>query len=103
MKRKESKSEKRGTATRTQRALARGFLLALGAAMVMVFAPAQSAQGAAGQQVRAGQRLFVVEAMKMEHTVTAPVDGTVTEINVQKGQSVGLDEQLAVVTAREEA
>lgn len=57
----------------------------------------------AGQQVRAGQRLFVVEAMKMEHTVTAPVDGTVTEINVQKGQSVGLDEQLAVVTAREEA
>ena len=59
MKRKESKSEKRGTATRTQRTLARGFLLALGAAMVMVFAPAQSAQGAAGQQVRAGVRSLI--------------------------------------------
>ncbi|GAA2819095.1 acetyl-CoA carboxylase biotin carboxylase subunit [Saccharopolyspora taberi] len=56
-----------------------------------------------GQQVRSGQTLFVVEAMKMEHTITAPVDGVVTEVNVRKGQSVGLDQPLAVVAAAQES
>ncbi|MBA8827209.1 acetyl-CoA/propionyl-CoA carboxylase biotin carboxyl carrier protein [Saccharopolyspora lacisalsi] len=54
---------------------------------------------ATGQRVRSGQALFVVEAMKMEHTITTPVDGTVTEVNAHKGQSVALDQVLAVVTA----
>ena len=54
---------------------------------------------ATGQRVHAGQALFVVEAMKMEHTITTPVDGTVTEVNAHKGQSVDLDQVLAVVTA----
>ncbi|WP_374727474.1 ATP-binding protein [Haloactinomyces albus] len=52
-----------------------------------------------GQQVQAGQALFVVEAMKMEHTITASVDGTVTEVHVTKGQSVDLDQALAVLSA----
>ena len=56
-----------------------------------------------GQQVRSGQRLFVVEAMKMEHTVTAQIDGTVTEVHARRGQSVGLDQPLAVLTAEGEA
>ncbi|RCW46979.1 acetyl-CoA/propionyl-CoA carboxylase biotin carboxyl carrier protein [Halopolyspora algeriensis] len=51
-----------------------------------------------GQQVRVGQTLFVVEAMKMEHTITASVDGTVTEVHATKGQSVGLDQTLAVLS-----
>ncbi|TWF94854.1 acetyl-CoA carboxylase biotin carboxylase subunit [Saccharopolyspora dendranthemae] len=55
-----------------------------------------------GQQVRSGQRLFVVEAMKMEHTVTAQIDGTVTEVHARRGQSVGLDQPLAVLTAEGE-
>lgn len=55
-----------------------------------------------GQRVNAGQALFVVEAMKMEHTVAAPFDGIVTEVRAHKGQSVGLDEALAVLTAAEE-
>jgi acetyl-CoA/propionyl-CoA carboxylase, biotin carboxylase, biotin carboxyl carrier protein len=50
-----------------------------------------------GQWVHAGQALFVVEAMKMEHTVVAPVDGTVREIRVHKGQTVELGQPLAVV------
>jgi acetyl-CoA/propionyl-CoA carboxylase, biotin carboxylase, biotin carboxyl carrier protein len=33
----------------------------------------------------------------MEHTVTAPVDGIVTEVLVRPGQSVTLDQTLAVV------
>ncbi|PRW61704.1 acetyl/propionyl/methylcrotonyl-CoA carboxylase subunit alpha [Actinopolyspora mortivallis] len=57
---------------------------------------------APGQRVSAGQALFVVEAMKMEHTVTAPVDGLVTEVFVTAGQAVELEQPLAVVTAQDE-
>lgn len=53
---------------------------------------------AVGDTVRAGQTLAVVEAMKMEHPVAAPVDGTVTELHARPGQSVPLDALLAVVT-----
>jgi acetyl-CoA/propionyl-CoA carboxylase biotin carboxyl carrier protein len=55
-----------------------------------------------GEHVTAGQPLFVVEAMKMEHTVTAPVAGVLTEVRVQAGQQVALDETLAVVVPHEE-
>ncbi|SDX72580.1 acetyl-CoA/propionyl-CoA carboxylase, biotin carboxylase, biotin carboxyl carrier protein [Amycolatopsis xylanica] len=55
-----------------------------------------------GDAVSAGTPLMVVEAMKMEHTITAPVDGVVTELHVQAGQQVALDEALAVVTPQEE-
>jgi acetyl-CoA/propionyl-CoA carboxylase biotin carboxyl carrier protein len=51
-----------------------------------------------GDEVAAGTPLLVVEAMKMEHVLTAPVAGTVTELSVTAGQSVRLDERLAVVT-----
>jgi acetyl-CoA/propionyl-CoA carboxylase biotin carboxyl carrier protein len=55
-----------------------------------------------GDHVTAGQALFVVEAMKMEHTVVAPVDGVLTECNVQAGQQVALDQPLAVVVPHQE-
>jgi len=51
-----------------------------------------------GDRVEAGTPLLVVEAMKMEHVLTAPVAGTVTELPVRAGQQVRLDERLAVVT-----
>jgi 3-methylcrotonyl-CoA carboxylase alpha subunit len=54
---------------------------------------------APGDTVRAGQALVTVEAMKMEHVVVAPLDGTVSEILVKAGQSVALDQPLAVVHA----
>lgn len=38
-----------------------------------------------GQAVRAGERLLVLEAMKMEHTLTAPITGVVRELRVQSG------------------
>ncbi|HVV22990.1 MAG TPA: biotin/lipoyl-containing protein, partial [Pseudonocardiaceae bacterium] len=53
---------------------------------------------ARGDTVTAGTPLLVVEAMKMEHAVTARVDGVVTELYVRAGQQVALDEPLAVVT-----
>ena len=46
----------------------------------------------------AGTPLLVVEAMKMEHVLTAPVAGTVAELGVTAGQTVALDERVAVVT-----
>jgi 3-methylcrotonyl-CoA carboxylase alpha subunit len=55
-----------------------------------------------GDVVTSGAPLVVVEAMKMEHTVTAPVDGVVTELHVRAGQQVALNQPLAVVTPQEE-
>ncbi|MGZ4570520.1 MAG: biotin/lipoyl-containing protein [Blastococcus sp.] len=55
-------------------------------------------QASVGDEVTAGTPLLVVEAMKMEHVLTAPVAGTVTELGVTAGQSVRLDERVAVVT-----
>jgi acetyl-CoA/propionyl-CoA carboxylase, biotin carboxylase, biotin carboxyl carrier protein len=55
-------------------------------------------QAAVGDEVAAGTPLLVVEAMKMEHVLTAPVAGTVTELGVTAGQTVALDERVALVT-----
>jgi acetyl-CoA/propionyl-CoA carboxylase biotin carboxyl carrier protein len=55
----------------------------------------------AGEKVRAGQALLAVEAMKMEHTITAQIDGIVAELPVRAGQQVALDEQLALITPEE--
>jgi acetyl-CoA/propionyl-CoA carboxylase biotin carboxyl carrier protein len=52
---------------------------------------------AVGDTVSTGQPVLVVEAMKMEHTVTAPLDGTVTELTAKAGQQVRMDETLAVI------
>lgn len=46
-----------------------------------------------GQEVTKGTPLLILEAMKMEHQVLAPHDGTVTAINCREGELVqpGLD------------
>jgi propionyl-CoA carboxylase alpha chain len=41
--------------------------------------------------------LVVLEAMKMEHTVRAPFDGTVTEVRVALGEQVDTGAVLVVV------
>jgi 3-methylcrotonyl-CoA carboxylase alpha subunit len=41
-----------------------------------------------GERVHRGQRLAIIEAMKMEHALTAPVDGIVAEIAVAAGAQV---------------
>jgi 3-methylcrotonyl-CoA carboxylase alpha subunit len=43
---------------------------------------------APGAAVRKGQRLAVIEAMKMEHALLSPLDGTVTEVRASAGSQV---------------
>ncbi|MEZ0341968.1 biotin carboxylase N-terminal domain-containing protein [Mycobacterium sp. pV006] len=52
---------------------------------------------AVGDRVRAGQPLVWLEAMKMEHTIAAPSDGVLTELNVEAGHQVELGAVLALV------
>ncbi|MEI9989541.1 MAG: acetyl/propionyl/methylcrotonyl-CoA carboxylase subunit alpha [Rhizomicrobium sp.] len=47
---------------------------------------------AVGQEVKAGETLAVVEAMKMENVLTAERDGTIKKINAAKGDSLALDD-----------
>ena len=41
-----------------------------------------------GQQVKRGQQVAVLEAMKMENGINAECDGTITEIKVKAGDSI---------------
>ncbi len=43
---------------------------------------------AVGDKVKAGDKVAVLEAMKMENDIEAEFDGTITAIHVQKGDSV---------------
>jgi acetyl-CoA/propionyl-CoA carboxylase biotin carboxyl carrier protein len=58
---------------------------------------------AVGDEVSAGQSLLVVEAMKMEHVISAPHAGTVAELDVSPGTTVAMDQVLAVIAPHEEA
>ena len=51
-----------------------------------------------GQQVAAGAPLLLIEAMKIEHTIAAPFDGTVTEVRFKAGDQIpGEGVELAVM------
>lgn len=50
-----------------------------------------------GKQVKAGDTLLIVEAMKVMNPITAPTAGTVRAILVENGQPVEFDQPLVVV------
>ena len=52
---------------------------------------------AQGDAVTKGQKLLTLEAMKMEHSLTAPFDGTVAELTVTAGQQVQVEALLVRV------
>ncbi len=54
-----------------------------------------------GASVTRGQRLAIIEAMKMEHTLTAPIDGTVDEIAVAKDDQVAEGAKIVVIAPQE--
>ena len=51
----------------------------------------------AGQSVKSGQVIMILEAMKMENEIIAPCDGTVKQVAVSKGSTVETDSVLAVI------
>jgi biotin carboxyl carrier protein len=51
-----------------------------------------------GDRVEAGSVLVVLEAMKMENEIYAPVSGVVNKVYVEVGQQVGRDDQLVLVS-----
>jgi acetyl-CoA/propionyl-CoA carboxylase biotin carboxyl carrier protein len=53
--------------------------------------------GEVGQTVKAGDPVIVMESMKMELTIAAPVDGVIKDISVAPGDKVALDQSLAHV------
>jgi len=54
-----------------------------------------------GEKVAKGQRLLTLEAMKMEHALTAPFDGIVAELSAREGQQVSEGTLLVKVDAAE--
>jgi len=50
-----------------------------------------------GQKVEEGDVIFIVDALKMEHEVEAPADGTIKAINVKKGDKIDTDLVMAVI------
>ena len=53
---------------------------------------------ATGDRVKAGQGVIVVEAMKMENELKAPVDGAVTKLHVAEGAPVESGETLVTIS-----
>jgi 3-methylcrotonyl-CoA carboxylase alpha subunit len=56
---------------------------------------------AAGDVVTKGQKLLTLEAMKMEHSLTAPFDGVVAELNAEAGAQVQVEALLVRIEAVE--
>jgi acetyl-CoA carboxylase carboxyltransferase component len=57
--------------------------------------------GASGDEVRVGQPLVVLESMKMEHVVSATLDGIVVRHLVTVGEAVAVETPLVVVEPRD--
>ena len=56
----------------------------------------------AGASVTKGERVALVEAMKMEHALLAPADGVVSEISAQAGAQVAEGAKILIIEPRGE-
>jgi acetyl-CoA/propionyl-CoA carboxylase biotin carboxyl carrier protein len=77
-----------------------------GAAKDAVVTPMQgtvlAVEVADGDEVRAGQLICIVEAMKMENEITAHREGVVTELSVEPGQAVTTGQVVCVIAQDED-
>ena len=51
----------------------------------------------AGDAVKAGDVLMILEAMKMQNEIMAPADGTISDVRVSAGQTVGTGDVMIVM------
>jgi len=51
----------------------------------------------AGRQIKAGEGILIVEAMKMQNEVKSPKSGRIVEINLREGQTINAGEVLVVI------
>ena len=58
---------------------------------------------AEGDTVQAGDALLVLEGMKMEYTLSAPVGGVISRLYFREGDMVEADTPLVDIEAREDA
>lgn len=50
-----------------------------------------------GQTVKKGDTLCIIEAMKIMNEITAPIDGTITDIQVENGAVIGFDQVILTI------
>ncbi len=95
-----------GRQTRVQRKDFTGGAAAAGGGDGVIKAPMHGkvldVLAAVGERVTAGQRLAIIEAMKMEHTLRAPFAGIVSKVSVNAGAQVVEGAQIMVIESAEE-
>jgi len=57
----------------------------------------------AGESVASGEPLLILEAMKMQNEIQAPIDGVVTAVHVTEGTAVASGARLVTLAAREDS
>ena len=57
---------------------------------------------AKGDRVKEGDVLLILEAMKMQNEIQAPISGTVGEVNCESGDSVGANVPLVIIEPSDE-
>ena len=50
-----------------------------------------------GDEVKEGDTIYILESMKMEHPILAPVDGTITQIGVTAEQIVKPGDLISII------
>jgi len=53
-----------------------------------------------GDEVKSGDTVVVIEAMKMEIDIPSPIDGKVEEINFKNGEHVAINDVLATISLK---
>ena len=71
--------------------------VAAGSLLAPMPATVVAVRAAVGDELTSGQPVLVLEAMKMQHTITSPTDGVVVEVQAQVGDQVTAGDVLAVV------
>ncbi len=56
----------------------------------------------AGENVQKGDRLAIIEAMKMQHDIIAEIDGSVDDLLIEIDQQVGAEDLMIAIAADDE-